>query len=323
MLPHLDIVKLILISAGASACLVFPVERIFRGLWIVDHPSHRRVHGESVARAGGVVILLALIISLQSLDMARIVSVPISSTHYRFVYLLSFIVLLGLIDDRFDLKWNIKLLFQILASLAIVANSSSFGILVPTPEDRLQLFLLYLVTVNAINLIDGLNGLCISICFLSLVALFFLSDVRWLDGPRLLIFIPILLGAILGIARFNFSSPRIFLGESGAMLLGFVLATFFTLAAQSRSLDSKDTCITFSLIFGLPLIELLSSCVRRFVFGLSVGKGILEAGFSIVVADAKHLHHRLLERTKSQKKALALLCLLHGVCLVPIFIFYL
>jgi UDP-GlcNAc:undecaprenyl-phosphate GlcNAc-1-phosphate transferase len=323
MLPHLDIVKLILISAGLSACLVFPVERLLRGLSIIDQPGHRRLHQKSVARAGGVVILFALAISLKSLDVARIASVSISSTHYHFVYMLTFIVLLGLVDDRFELKWSTKLLFQILASLAIVVNASSLGILAPTTKDRCQLFLLSLVTVNAINLIDGLNGLCLSICSLSLVALFFLWGESWLDSPGLLLFIPILLGAILGITRFNFSSPRIFLGESGVMLLGFALATFFTLAAQSRSLGSRDRCIAFALIFALPLIELLSSCIRRFVYARGVGKGILAAGLSIVFADAKHLHHRLLEKTKSERKTLAILCLLHGICLLPIFIFYL
>jgi UDP-GlcNAc:undecaprenyl-phosphate GlcNAc-1-phosphate transferase len=322
MLPLTDMLILTLLSGVISLGLVAPIERLCCLFLIVDHPSERRLHSQPVTRAGGVIIVLTLVISLTIIKLTHADLLDSSFSYHNFLLLSSVVVLLGLIDDRFELEWKTKLFFQILICLFVCLHPSFIGISTVNVFERFNLFFFYLVLMNAINLIDGLNGLCIFISTISLLGLLSLSHSELFGNTGLMIVIPLFIGALLGIARSNFKSPRIFLGDSGSMLIGFSLTTFFILTAQSGNFGTKDQYIIYILIFGLPLIELISTCIRRIAYSRGVGRGIVKSLLSIVVADTNHLHHQLLAKNYSLPKTLSILCLLHCICIIPIFIFY-
>ncbi len=127
---------------------------------------------------------------------------------------------------------------------------------------------------------------------------------------------------ILGLFCYNLRGPGVFLGESGTMVLGFSMATLCNVSSQSRGLSPAGRSLVCILIFALPLLELFSSCVRRFTSTYKARKGLVAAVRSIVIADANHIHHKVLAKSGSRLATLGLLCLFHGLFVIPVFIYF-
>ncbi len=239
-------------------------------LGIFDYPNQRRINSRPIPTAGGLGIYLAFFITAYFQGIPNLLPYFIGST---------IIVLVGLIDDYRGLSAGIKFLGQ---SLAVAA----FLWLHPGPN-YLVLALWMLSVINIINFIDGLDGLAGGIVLISSVAL-----TVWVASAGLHVFVDplfIFIGANLGFLVFNFNPAKIILGDTGAMLIGFLFAALAT-----------NSVLTLNLTFSLPLLVLIFSVPTMDTFCAIVRR--LQQGVPIYQADKQHFHHRLLDLGLSQRQ---------------------
>jgi len=283
---------------------------------IIDYPDGRRVNNTPTPRAGGIAIFLGITISLTILAIifglhpkGGITDYGLTKNinYYGVALSAALIFALGLIDDIRTIRVRYKLLGQILA--ATVACLS--GVLLSQIDNpfntsfiQLGIFaypitIFYLVAfANIINLIDGLDGLAAGITTISAVALFILSVGK--GGFDAALVTMAIAGACVAFLRFNSHPARIFMGDSGALFLGFLLG-LVSLFGVMRT----PFLITLAIpvvIAGIPVLDTLTSIIRR-----------LRAGKSIVDADKGHIHHRFLAIGYDQKTTVYIIYVLCGL----------
>ena len=273
----------------------------------VDYPDKRRINREPVPRMGGIAVALGIVammvvhhmgVHYLGWGMAFSPSPHLLKVNYRLLTL-AFVILFvtGLIDDCVSLSPKKKFLGQTLAACVAVASGLVIGDVVnPAATDSLlhvgwltyPITVIYLVAyVNIFNLIDGLDGLASGIAFIAGITLFVLSLLRGqADAACLSI---ALAGSTLAFLRYNFHPAKIFLGDSGSLLLGFTLATVSLLSVTRTA--SLTTIIVPLVVAGIPIIDTLSAIVRRSRANVNVG-----------TADRGHIHHRLLDEGYDQRQ---------------------
>jgi len=264
----------------------------------VDRPSERKVHTRLIPRLGGLAIYSGFIVALFSaMIMAKIMGRGIEGRHLMAILAGGTIILiLGVFDDFKGLKPLTKFIWQIIASIAVISFGISIGF-VSNPLNGLfvigwlgiPLTMLWLVGMtNAINLIDGLDGLAAGVTAISAGTLFFVA-LRTHQISAAIILLA-LCGSALGFLRYNFFPAKIFLGDSGSYFLGF------TLAAASVVGVFKTTLVVALLIpimiLGVPIFDTMFAIGRRF-----------KEGRSLFSADNKHIHHMLLRAGFTQREA--------------------
>lgn len=276
---------------------------------LISSPGGRRNHLSSTALSGGVAIYLPFLlvfssffgllvmgkISINQPDRLKMLSLFLGTT---------WILILGTIDDKLNLGWRKKLLGQILGGLVLVLGGHTiaratipFIGLVDFGWSGIPLFVLAVIVVtNAINLIDGLDGLAGGICFFaaltsSIIALakgdFFTASMGFTIS-----------GSLLGFLMFNFPPASIFLGDGGSMMLGFLLGTLATSSVAISPGQRWGTSLMILIPFlplGIPLFEVALSILRRWIKGQALFTG-----------DGDHIHHRLIGRIKNPRLTVAL-----------------
>lgn len=257
---------------------------------IFDLPSQRRVHTKPIPRIGGIAIFIAVItgILLWFGWDPRIFGLGLG---------LTVVFVLGLFDDLYSLPAWFKVVVQLLAAATVVmfgitisniTNPFGGNILLPVWLDvGLTIVWLMLVT-NTVNWLDGLDGLAAGVSgigALALVGISLLAIVNQPDTAKLAI---IVAGAGFGFLIFNWHPAKIFMGDSGSHVLGFMLAAL--------SIISGGKLATAALVLGLPILDLFWAVIRR-----------LRAGKSPWVADKEHLHHLLLSLGLGQRLTVGLL----------------
>lgn len=313
----LNVTLLAFAVAGIAALLVTPfvINLAFR-FGAVDHPGERKVHGRTMPRLGGLVIFFSFCVSLAFTWTFRHEAFAdlwfAQGQGIAFLVALLAMVALGIWDDLKSLSAGRKFLFQLLISSAVYAAGFRISILSnPFGTPGLELhFLEYAVTVlwlvgitNAVNLIDGLDGLASGI---SLIACLTIAPIALLThDPGSAILALILAGALLGFLRYNFNPARIFLGDSGSLGLGFALAM---LSVRSSTKASTVFALAIPLLaLGLPIMDTLLSMIRRFlrtILSNNVKAGSLRERLkAMFVPDRSHIHHRLIARGLSHRTA--------------------
>lgn len=258
----------------------------------VDVPNARKVHTRIMPRLGGLGIYLAFVIALIAVLPFLPNSLLPRDANFMKAFLIggSMIVLIGALDDRFQLSAKSKLLFQILAACVVVFG---FGITVDFVnipfQDRystleswvsIPLTIFWIVGVtNAINLIDGLDGLAAGVSAIAIGTILVMSFLMGNTTVALLCLL--LLGAILGFLFFNFHPAKIFMGDAGSLFLGFSLAMLSLLGFKQIAIVSF---ITPLIIIGVPLSDTFFAIIRR-----KIQKK------PIFAPDKGHLHHCLRE----------------------------
>lgn len=206
------------------------------------------------------------------------------------------IVIVGLLDDRFDIKALPKLLLQI----AITAGTVIFGNLVVEEINVLGIVIHFghplgivlsvfwiVALINAINLIDGLDGLACGVSCIGCVAVLIISIIY--SNTYIALFSTILIGACAGFLPYNSHPAKIFMGDTGSMFLGYILAM---LSIQgSMKMNSLLALVTPVAVFGLPFLDTAFAFIRR-----------IASGRSPFSADRGHLHHRLIDMGFSHKQ---------------------
>lgn len=269
----------------------------------VDQPNKRKLHDHPIPLLGGFAIYIAYIVSLWLwVEQSNIkIAITIGST---------LIMVIGFVDDYFkskksDLKVFPKLVVQVivgvglfLAGIRIIGISSFFneGMLIFSLGISLVITVLWVVgLMNMINFLDGIDGLAGGIAIISSMTLFFVSHVKGLEGTAFLSII--LMAATLGFLIYNFHPAKIFLGDAGSLLLGFILATISIEGALKVPTLLSLIMVTF--IFGVPIFDTLIVFYCRF-----------KNHRPIYVADKNHAHHRLLKKGYNQKQVVTIIYLI-------------
>ncbi|MDR5602996.1 MraY family glycosyltransferase [Staphylococcus coagulans] len=283
---------LIGVSMIVSLMIIPVVIAVSKKLDIVDKPNFRKIHTKPISMLGGSAILLSFLIGIW-------LGEPIEREIKPLLLGSVVIYLVGLIDDLYDLKPIIKLIGQILAATVVV----SYGVTIdfislpigPTIHFGwlgIPITIFWIVAItNAINLIDGLDGLAAGV---SVIALATIAFIAILQGNIFIIMIcSVLIGSLLGFLVFNFHPAKIFLGDSGALLIGFIIGFVSLLGFKNITFISLFFPI---VILAVPFIDTLFAMIRR-----------VKKGQHIMQADKSHLHHKLLDLGYTHRQTVILI----------------
>jgi UDP-GlcNAc:undecaprenyl-phosphate GlcNAc-1-phosphate transferase len=307
-------VALLIISAAMAAGLTKVVRDRANHMGLAFAPtSARHVHAVPIPRLGGVAIFFTfLVISLLYWFAAKLGFIH-APTSYSLLYILipaSGLFLVGLLDDLRGMSAKLKLAAQVVGGAVLYFSGFRLACLHSLGSNHyVGAAVCFVLTVgfvvlvcNAINLIDGLDGLAAGAALFSMVTIFTFALVNGRHGSALAI--TILAGANLGFLVFNFNPASIFLGDSGSLFIGFMLSGL--VMSESGQQSSPLYAILVPVIsLALPLTDLVLTIVRRYL-----------SGHSLFGADREHIHHKLLEFGLSQRQVVAVLYGVSALCAV-------
>ena len=279
----------------------------------------RDVHTVVTPRWGGVAMWGAMSITFLIVNHLPLVGKSFGREAQGIFLAGTFIMVLGMLDDRFDLDSITKFAGQAVAAGILLLHGVQIlwlpinGILtLPANIGQLLTVIFVMTVINAVNFIDGLDGLATGVVAICATAFFAFSYILAVvngfsraGAPSLIT--AVVIGMCLGFLPHNFHPARIFMGDSGAMLLGLLLAaSAITLTGQIdvnaiSSSSSRSAYLPLLLpftILAIPLLDLIMAIVRR-----------LRAGRSPFASDRQHLHHRLLDLGNSHRRTTFILYL--------------
>lgn len=311
----------VLLASAATVALATPVVRWLAARFgAIDRPSDRKVHPKPTPTLGGLAIWLGILVGLwvASLIPAFENVFELSSEPLGVALAGTVIVALGVYDDLRGLAAPAKVAGQILAGGVLILFGvqlvyfwfPGLGVLSLSPDLQALLTLLWvLAMVNALNLIDGLDGLAAGVAVIAggafFVYAFQASDQLFVGPSPAALFTVVVAGAAIGFLPYNFNPARIFMGDSGSMLLGLVLAAA-TVSGVGRTTAPANTELAALalpvliplLVLAVPFTDVVLAVIRR-----------LRRGQPIFRPDKEHIHHRLLEIGHSHRSAVLLMYL--------------
>lgn len=284
-----------LILCFIASVLITPLVKKFAlAIGATDKPNARKVHQKIMPRLGGLAIFISFLIGFLILrptdDDFSVLPIIIGS----FI-----IIITGVFDDRFELSAKVKLIGQIAAAAAIVLGGIQlefinlpFGGKLEFGIFSIPLTILWIVGItNAINLIDGLDGLAAGV---SSIALITISGMAILMGDVFVTSVGlILLGSTLGFLVYNFHPAKIFMGDTGALFLGYMISVLALLGFKNVTMF---TLIIPIIILGVPISDTFFAIIRRFVNKQPLG-----------APDKSHLHHCLLRLGYSHRQTVLII----------------
>jgi len=266
------------------------VKKLAIKIGAIDKPDERKVHTHVIPRLGGLAIYIGFM-------AAVLYSMPVFPEFFGFLLGAAAIVLLGIWDDIRNIPAKVKLAGQIIAAAIPVAYgvqiewvTNPFGTILIIPE-----WLAVPVTVfwivgftNTVNLIDGLDGLAAGVSVIASISMFFMAVSMNQYLPAMILVA--MSGAALGFLQYNFNPAKIFMGDTGSMLLGYTMAVVAVLGLVKTA--ATVALIVPIIALGVPIMDTLFAIIRRKMSGVPVFQ-----------PDKGHLHHRLLALGMTQKQA--------------------
>lgn len=303
-----DIAIAFLLAFVTSFVMVPYTIKLAKKVGAIDMPNDRRVNKKPVPRIGGIAVIAGFLISAIYLVITMCIEdkLNLNDAEQYGIKILGFligIIIIGTfayIDDVKDLKPWQKLLAQIAAASVVYAC----GIRIDVINDYvLPNFLSAILTIgwivgitNAINLIDGLDGLSSGITLISCISLLIIFATNY--SPVIsIVLITALAGAIFGFLPYNINPAKTFIGDVGAQFLGFALAVIAILGVAKTV--TLVVLIAPVLVLGLPIFDTIFAIIRRMIKGKSIK--------AVFTADKGHLHHRLMAQGFTQKQSVAIL----------------
>ncbi|MBO6054452.1 MAG: undecaprenyl/decaprenyl-phosphate alpha-N-acetylglucosaminyl 1-phosphate transferase [Oscillospiraceae bacterium] len=289
---------LALVTAGIVSFAATPLVKMFAiRVGAMDVPKdNRRMHKVPIPRLGGLAIFIAFLLGV-------LVFADIDRQLQGILLGAIMIVILGVLDDILTLGALPKLLVQIAAAAVAVYHGCVIDTLSnPNPFSvdpwislggwSIPVTILWIVAItNAVNFIDGLDGLACGVSAISAASLFVISLL--VSEGNVAVILAVLFGACLGFIPYNFNPAKIFMGDTGATFLGYILATI-----SIMGLFKMYAIISFAvpfLILSVPIFDICFAILRR-----------LAKGQNPMTADRGHVHHRLIDMGFSQKQAVAI-----------------
>ncbi|MEG1396159.1 MAG: MraY family glycosyltransferase [Oscillospiraceae bacterium] len=294
-----------LLVAALVSFIITPVVKAFaQKVGAVDVPKDgRRMHDHPIARMGGLAIVLGFMLSV-------ILFVDITKPMQGMLLGGVIIVVLGIFDDIYSLPAMFKFVVQIVAALVAVLSGNVISVL-SNPNVfsanpywdlgalAIPITVIWIVALtNAVNLIDGLDGLAVGVSTISSMTLLVIA-MAFSEGEVALL-MAALAGACIGFMPYNMNPAKIFMGDTGSTFLGFILAT-----VSIQGLFKFPMIISFAvpfLMLGLPIFDTAFAFIRRIAHGQNP-----------MHADRSHVHHRLIDMGFSQKQAVAVLYMISAI----------
>ena len=289
-----------LIVAFIASILLTPlVKRLAFKIGAVDAPNYRKVHSRIMPRLGGLAIYLSFLIGLVILR-------PDSEYTIAIVLAATVIIITGVLDDMYEISAKAKMLGQLVAAFIIVfyggiqidminlpfGGDMDFGLL------SIPLTILWIVGItNAINLIDGLDGLAAGVSTIALITISAMAII--VPNPFVLAVAALLACSTLGFLFFNFHPAKIFMGDTGALFLGFMIAVLSLLGFKNITMVSFIIPV---IMLGVPISDTFFAIVRR-----------VRNKQKWSDPDKSHLHHRLLDIGFSHRQTVLII---YGIALM-------
>ena len=272
------------------------VGRIANFIGAIDIPNARKVHKKPIARLGGLGIYAGFLLGYmlfgeQSIQMNAILIGSI------------IIMITGIFDDIKPIPARYKFLFQIIASSVIplyggmvLKDISAFGLYIDFGIFSYPVTILFITgVINCINLIDGLDGLAGGISSIYFITIGIIAIILHNSSGLDVVLTFIMLGSTLGYLWHNFYPAKIFMGDSGSMFLGYIIAVIALLGFKNITLTSFIVPI---LLLAIPIMDTLFAILRRVINHKPIG-----------MPDKSHLHHQLLNLKFSQRKTVLIIYL--------------
>ena len=285
------IVKILLLSLTSVLITILTtpyIKKIALKYNILDHPNNRKVHKKPIPQLGGLSIYLAFLINTLLFNENHTLQITL-------IIGATLILIIGLIDDIKEIRAIVKFIAQLFVAyltwemgIKISIISNPFGGILNTSILSLPITMLWIVSlINAINLIDGIDGLATGITAIAslILSIIALTTGQWMAACLS----ATLFGSCLGFLKYNFFPAKMFLGDSGAMLLGYLLATISITGVLKSTLTFA--VLLPILILAIPLFDTSLSIVRR-----------IKNKQNIFKPDKNHLHHILLSKGYSVKE---------------------
>lgn len=301
---------LFVISTVASLIITPLIRRLCERFQLLDVPRDgRRVHRRAIPRLGGVALYLSCAIALSTLPFVdNLLTQTLGSRSSDLVLAFlpgTLVFLLGIYDDLRGTNATVKFVaLGLIATLFFAMGGRIDALSVPfVGSVQLPPLVSYVVTIlwlvgiaNAFNLIDGIDGLASGAALFASVVILVLSVAQ--ERPVMIVVALVLCGSLAGFLRYNFNPASIFLGDSGALFVGFILAALSVLGTQ-KAVTAVAVVVPI-LAFGFPVVDTVMTMGRRLVSRRPMFEG-----------DNEHIHHMLLARGWSQRKVALVL---YGVC---------
>lgn len=304
------IVAAVVLPLLITVLFMFALRPVARGVGLIDRPGGRKMHEGEIPVIGGVAMFLGL-------GLGGIYNLEALHNYYYFLAALSILVVIGAVDDRYDLPPTVRFLAQVCAAFVLLAGADLSVIDLGKPffGEAVQLgwlstpftLTIVLTAINALNMFDGSDGVAGT---QSLIALMFMGLACLVAGTMQYLPIILCLGAcLLGFLIFNWPSRRTqeiraFMGDAGSTMLGFSLAWLCIELSQEPVRVFSPVVALW--IFALPIYDFFSSMVRRVLMGKSPFHG-----------DSEHLHH-VLRRLGLRSRQVAQLILVSASVLAAI-----
>ncbi|MED1673255.1 MraY family glycosyltransferase [Pallidibacillus thermolactis] len=288
------------ISCFSAYILVYPIKKLALQLNVMDIPNSRKVHKTPTPRLGGLAIIFGTFFGLLYLK-------PAHPNYLDYIIGAVIIIITGVLDDKFSLRPNLKLIGQILPSIFLIIQGVSIeritlpfiGIIEFSPAVCVIVTLIWLIGItNAINLIDGLDGLASGVSSIALLSILIMAIMDM--QPFIVILCTVLIGSNIGFLFHNFYPAKVYMGDTGSLFLGYSIAYISILG-----LFKKITLFGFIIpviVLGVPICDTLFAIVRRWLNGEKLMK-----------PDKKHIHHQLLAAGFSHR---ATVLMIYGISAV-------
>lgn len=307
---------LFLIATTAALCITPLVRRLCERFKLLDVPTDdRRIHKFGIPRLGGVAIYVSMGLALATLPLVSNFVTESLRTYYTTDILIALVpstlvLLVGIYDDlrganavaKFVCLGLIASLFYWMGGRIEILAIPFVGTLYLPPVVGFIVTVFWLVGIaNAFNLIDGMDGLAPGAALFSSLVILVVSLAQ--HNHLMIVVSLVLCGALAGFLRYNFNPASIFMGDSGALFVGFLLAALAVLGTQKAT--TAVAVLTPILAFGLPVVDTGVTMARRLVGRRPIFQG-----------DSEHIHHMLLARGWSQRRVVLILyavCALFGL----------
>ncbi len=305
----------VLLAMGLAAVVALASTPLVKALSVkvgaVDVPKDgRRMHNHPIPRMGGLAIFLGFM-------AAVLLFVPLDTEKRGMLLGAVIIVVLGMLDDRFALPAMPKFVVQIIAAvIAVMAGNridvlSNPNIFSANPYWELGVLsipvtVIWIVAItNAVNLIDGLDGLACGVSTISaatmlVIALLVREQDVLVSEQDVAVMMAALVGACIGFLPYNFNPAKIFMGDTGSTFLGFIMAVV-SVQGMFKMYNIISFVVPF-LMLGLPIFDECFAIIRR-----------LTRGQSPMAPDRGHVHHRLIDMGFSQKQAVGVLYVISAI----------
>lgn len=257
------------------------IKKVAKHVGAMDIPNERKVHKVPIPRLGGLGIYMGFILGY--------ILFGTMSLRMNAILIGSFIIIItGIVDDINPIPAKIKFLFQILAASVVaiygkilLSDLSAFGFYMNFGNFSYPITILFIVAIiNCINLIDGLDGLAagLSSIYFITIGIVIVGWMHTFDLDAVITFV--MLGATLGFLCHNFNPAKIFMGDSGSMFLGYIIAVIALLGFKNVTLT---TLLIPICLLAIPIMDTLFAILRRIINKKPIGE-----------PDKQHLHHQLL-----------------------------